>query len=92
MYNYIRKMNVIDDKLDAILNERRADVRKILDEKEAKKIATARAKAQAAFDDSDSDNPESSKVTRLDFGTNKIVNDFKLLEIKRNRKSKKIGD
>ena len=88
-------MNVIEEKFDALLRERMKRVREMVEEKEAKKVARAREKAAAAFDDSDAedvdgceDGAQAAKKSRLDYGTNKIVNEMKQLDAARNKTRK----
>lgn len=85
-------MNVLEDKFDTLLRERMKRVREILDEKEAKKVARAREKAAAAFDDSDpdadGDREQAAKKMQLDFGTNKIVKDMAQHEAARKKARK----
>lgn len=91
-------MNVLDDKFNALLQAKRQQVRAILDEKETKKLERAREKSLAALDamDSDSETEKDTKTganagtgARLDFATNKIVNDMKQHDIMRKKKSKR---
>jgi len=86
-------MNVIEEKFDALLRERMKRVRQMVEEKEAKKVARAREKAAAAFDsdedmDGGEDRAQAAKKSRLDYGTNKIVNEMKQLDAARNKTRK----
>lgn len=88
-------MNVLDDKFNALLQAKRQQVRAILDEKETKKLERAREKSLAALDamDSDSETEKDAKTgARLDFATNKIVNDMKQHDIMRKKKSKRAAE
>ena len=80
-------MNVFEEKVGAILDAKHKMVRKLLNDKEDRRLAKVIERASLLDDDDDDEAAVSTKpLARLDFGTNKVINEINKLDTLRRKK------
>lgn len=78
-------MNVFEEKIGAILDAKHKLVRKLLNDKEDRRLAKVIERA-SLLDDDDEAAVSTKTPARLDFGTNKVINEINKLDTLRRKK------
>lgn len=79
-------MNVFEEKIGAILDAKHKMVRKLLNDKEDRRLAKVIERASLLDDDDEAADATKSTPSRLDFGTNKVINEINKLDTLRRKK------
>ena len=84
--NTYTRMNVFEEKIGAILDAKHKMVRKLLNDKEDRRLAKVIERASLLDDDDEAADATKSTPSRLDFGTNKVINEINKLDTLRRKK------
>jgi|Laugresbdmm110sn_1035088.scaffolds.fasta_scaffold354682_1 hypothetical protein len=79
-------MNVFEEKVGEILDAKHKMVRKLLNDKEDRRLAKVIERASLLDDDDEDAVSTKNTPARLDFGTNKVINEINKLDTLRRKK------